>query len=110
MNDTVLFERLFLAAFAVMARISAVLADRGYDAEGNRALCRDCGAEPRIHKRRQPSGSGLGRQRWPVERSNAWLLENKRLALRYDRLGFIVQALLQTACILLVAGRLVQEF
>ena len=108
-NDTVLFERLFLAAFAVMARIRTVLADRGYDAEGNRALCRSFGAEPHIHKRRQPSGSGLGQQRWPVERSNAWLLENKRLALRYDRLGFIVQALLQTACILLVAGRLARE-
>jgi len=108
-NDTVLFERLFLAAFAVMARIRTVFADRGYDAEGNRTLCRSFGAEPHIHKRRQPSGSSLGKQRWPVERSNAWLLENKRLALRYDRLGFIVQALLQTACILLVAGRLARE-
>jgi hypothetical protein len=45
-----------------------------------------------------------------VERSNAWLLENKRLALRYDRLGFVVQSLLQTACILLVAGSLAREF
>ncbi len=108
-NDTVLFERLFLAAFAVMARIRTVFADRGYDAESSRALCRSFGAEPHIHKRRQPSGSNLGKQRWPVERSNAWLLENKRLALRYDRLGFIVQALLQTACILLVAGRLARE-
>jgi len=117
-NDTVLFERLFLAAFAVMARIGTVFSgkcptgcahDRGYDAEGSRALCRSFGAEPHIHKRRQPSGSSLGQQRWPVERSNAWLLENKRLALRYDRLGFIVQALLQTACILLVAGRLARE-
>ena len=105
-NDTVLFERLVLAAFAVMARVSTVLADRGYDAEGNRALCRGFGAEPGIHERRQPSGSGLGRQRWPVERSNAWLLENKRLALRHGRLGFIVQALLQTACMLLAAGKL----
>ena len=34
---------------------------------------------------------------------------SKRLALRYGRLGFIVQALLQTACILLVAGRLARE-
>jgi transposase len=109
-NDTVLFERLFLAAFAVMARIRTVFADRGYDAESNRALCRSFRAEPCLHKRRQPSGSRLGQQRWPVERSNAWVLENMRLALRYDRLGFIVQALLQTACILLVAGRLVQEF
>jgi len=108
-NDTVLFERLFLAAFAAMARIRTVFADRGYDAESNRALCRSFGAEPHIHKRWQPSRSGLGQQRLPVERSNAWVLENKRLALRYDRLGFIVQALLQTACILLGAGRLARE-
>ena len=108
-NDTVLFQRLFLAAFAVMARIGTVFADRGYDARSSRALARRFGAEPHIHKRRQPSGSGLGKQRWPVERSNAWLLENKRLALRYDRRGFIVQGLLQTACILLVAGRLARE-
>ena len=108
-NDTVLFERLFLAAFAVMARISTVFADRGYDTQSNRALCRSFDAEPHIHERRQSSGSGLGKQRWPVERSNAWVLENKSLALRYDRHGFIVQALLQTACILLVAGRLTRE-
>jgi len=109
-NDTVLFERLFLASLAVMARIGTVFADRGYDAEGNRILCHRFGAEPCIHKRRQPSGSGLGQKRWPVERSNAWVLENKRLALRYDRLGFIVQSLLQAACLFLVAGRLAREF
>ncbi len=109
-NDTLVFERLFLAAFAVMARIRTVFADKGYDAERHRDLCRAFGAEPRIHKRGQPSGSGLGKRRWPVERSNAWVLENKRLALRYDRLGFIVQSLLQSACIFLVAGRLAQEF
>ena len=39
-NDTVLFERLFLAAFAVMARIRTVFADGGYDAERHRVLCR----------------------------------------------------------------------
>ena len=69
-NDTVVFERLFLSAFAVMARIATVFADKGYDAEGNRVLCRRFGAEPRIHKRRRPHGSGLGKRRWPVERSN----------------------------------------
>src|SRR3954454_16923273 len=109
-NDTLLFERLFLTAFAVVARIATVFADKGYDAEDNRELCRAFGAEPRLHKRGRPRGSGLGRRRWPVERSNAWLLENKRLALRYDRLGFVVQSLLQAACLFLVAGRLVKEF
>ena len=109
-NDTLVFERLFLAAFAVMARIRTVFADKGYDAEPHRELCRHFGVNPQIHKRGQPHGSGLGQRRWPVERSNAWVLENKRLALRYDRLGFIVQSLLQSACIFLVAGRLARQF
>jgi transposase len=109
-NDTVAFERLFLAAFAVLARIEEVFADKGYDAEANRTLCRTFKAGPYIHKRGRARGSGLGRRRWPVERSNAWLLENKRLALRYDRSGYIVQSLLQNACILLVAGNFVRLF
>jgi transposase len=109
-NDTLVFKRLFLAAFAVMARIRTVFADKGYDAEPHRDLCRAFRVEPCIHKRGQPQGSGLGVHRWPVERSNAWLLENRRLALRYDRLGFIIQSLLQAACIFLVAPRLAREF
>jgi hypothetical protein len=55
------------------------------------------------------SAQGQLKRRWPVERSNAWVLENKRLALRYDRLGFIIQSLLQSACIFLVAGRVANE-
>src|SRR3954468_10324316 len=106
-NDTLLFERLFLSAFAVVARIRTVFADKGHDAEPHRELCRAFGAEPSLHKRGRPRGSGLGKRRWPVERSSAWLLANKRLALRYDRLGFVVQSLLQAACLFLVAGRLV---
>ena len=109
-NDTLVFERLFLAAFAVMARIRTVFADKGYDAEHHRKPCRAFAAEPGIRKRGQPRGSGLGQRRWPVERSNAWVLENKRLALRYDRLGFIIQSLLQSACIFLVAKRLARQF
>jgi transposase len=83
-----------------------VFADGGYDAERHRVLCRGFGAEPRIRRRGQPHRSGLGTRRWPVERSLAWLLENRRLALRYDRLGFVVQSLLQSACIFLAARRL----
>jgi transposase len=109
-NDTLVFERLFLPAFAVMARLRTVFADKGYDAGPHRDLCRAFGAEPCIHKRGQPRGSGPGAHRWPVERSNAWLLDNKRLALRHDRLGFIIQSLLQAACIFLVAPRLARQF
>src|SRR3954466_13082093 len=114
-NDTLVFERLFLTAFAVMTRIRTVFADKGYDAEHHRDLCREFGAEPCIHKRGQPHGSGLGKRRGRGERRNAWFLESwgagtqTRLALRYDRLGFIIQSLLQAACIFLVAGRVANE-
>ena len=109
-DDTLVFERLFLAAFAVMARIRTVFAEKGYDAEHHRDLCRRFGAGPDIHKRGRPRGSGLGERRWPAERSNAWVLEDKRLALRYDRLGFVVQSLLQAARIFLAAGRTARQF
>jgi transposase len=109
-NDTLVFERLFLAAFAVMSRIRTVFADKGYDAERHRRLSRRFRVEPFIHQRGQPHGSGLGQHRWPVERTLSWLLENKRLGLRYDRCGFIIQSLLQAGCIFLVAAKLPQEF
>ena len=109
-NETPLFERLFRTAFVVMVRVRTAFADKACDAQSNRDLCRKSRAEPRIGQRGQPHGSGLGKRRWPVERTNAWLLENKRLGLRYDRLGHIVESLLQAACILLVAPRLTREF
>jgi transposase len=107
--DTLLFERLFLAALAVMARIRNVYADKGYDAERHRQLCRACQVKPFIHKRGRPHGSGLGRYRWPVERTLSWVLENKRLGLRYDRCDFIIQSRLQAGCIFLVAAKLARE-
>ena len=105
-NDTSVFERLFLAAFAIVACIRTVFADKGCDAERHRDLCHTVGGRPRIHKRGRPRGSGLEKRRWPVERNLAWLLNNSRLALRYDRLGIVVHSLLKAACIFLVVGRL----
>jgi transposase len=107
--DTLLFERLFLAALGVLARIRTLYTDKGYDAERHRKLCRACKVKPFIHKRGRPHGSGLGRYRWPVERTLSWLLENKRLGLRYDRCDFIIQSLLQAGCIFLVAAKLARE-
>jgi transposase len=52
-----------------MARIRNAYADKGYDAERHRRLCRACQVKPFIHKRGRPHGSGLGRYRWPVERT-----------------------------------------
>jgi transposase len=67
-------------------------ADRGYDSEATRALLRWLGIEPHIPKRRAPHGSGLGKVRWVVERTIAWLKGLRRLRVRYDRLGMMVDA------------------
>ncbi len=74
-----------------MARVRTFLAGKGYDAEPHRTPWRTFHAEPFLHKRGSPYGSGLRMHRWPVERSFSLLLENRRLAVRYDRCGFIFQ-------------------
>jgi hypothetical protein len=51
-------------------------------------------------------GSGLGAVRSIVENVNAWLLNNKRLDRRHDRSAGVLQSLLTTACILVLANRL----
>lgn len=107
--DTRLFRRLLMAAAGVMKRVQDVFADKGYDDMRHRAACHAMGARPFIHKRRRPHGSGLGRFRWPVERRLGWILENKRLGLRYDRCGYIIRSLLQTGCIFLVVQALTRE-
>ena len=63
----------------------AVDADAGYDSETTREVLRCLGIEPFIRKRGEQHGSGLGRVRWVVERSLAWLKGLRRLRLRYDR-------------------------
>lgn len=86
--------------------IATVFTDKRRDAEGDRDLCRRSGAEPHIHERRQP-GSGVGKHRWSVGHSDARGLGSRRLALRYDRPGLIVQSLLQAAsCSWLQTGSL----
>jgi hypothetical protein len=54
----------------------------------------------------EPHGSGLGAVRCVVEHGCAWLLANKRLDRRQDRLGRVILALLNAACIFIVANRI----
>ena len=61
-------------------------------ASRSRALLRWLGIEPHIAKRRTPHGSGLGKVRWVVERTISWLKGLRRLRVRYDRLGVIMDA------------------
>lgn len=67
-------------------------ADRGYDRERNRLLLRWLLIEPHLAQRRTPHGSGLGRVRWVVERTNAWIKGLRRMRVRWDRLAIIQSA------------------
>lgn len=67
-------------------------ADRGYDGEPLRTLLRRLGIEPHIARRRTEHGSGLGKVRRVVERTISWLEGLRRLRVRYDRLGVIMDA------------------
>jgi transposase len=52
------------------------------------------------------SSTRLGRHRWKVERSLAWLLANRRLTVRYERRADILTAFLHLACALICARKL----
>ena len=105
-HDTRLFPHLLRLAQVVCAAIGQLYADAGYDSAENRDLCLRDGIEPHIRKVGEAHGSGLGSVRCVVEHDCAWLLANKRLDRRQDRLGRVILALLTAACIFIVANRI----
>jgi transposase len=105
-HDTRLFPHLLRLAQAVCAAIGRLYADAAYDSADNRGLCLRDGIQPHIREVGEPHGSGLGSIRCVVEHDCAWLLANKRLDRRQDRLGRIILALLTAACIFIVANRI----
>jgi hypothetical protein len=62
----------------------------------------------RIARRGIEDSTRLGRVRWVVERTMSWLLNFRRLALRYDRTEATITALLSLACALICHRRLAQ--
>jgi transposase len=77
------------------------LGDRGYDAESIRRGLRVRHIVPLLAKRNTDHGSGLGRWRWVVERTFAWLNQFRRLRVRYEKRADIHEAFLSLACALI---------
>jgi transposase len=75
-------------------RPKTLLADRAYDSRRHRQALRERGITPRIAKRNITHGSGLGKDRWVVERTLSWLHQHRRLDRRYDRRADIHEAFL----------------
>ena len=82
-------------------RPDCVLGDRGYDAAAIRRGLRERHIVPWVAMRRTAHGSGLGRWRWVVERTFAWLNQFRRLRIRYDRRADIHEAFLSLGCVLI---------
>jgi transposase len=80
-------------------RPDQVQGDRGYDSEPHRQALRRKQIEPVLAKRRTGHGSGLGIFRWVIERTLAWLHQNRRLRVRYERRADIHEAFLILGCI-----------
>lgn len=89
-----------------LRRPRQLLADRGYDHERYRRRLRARGIRPLIGRRGTEHGSGLGRQRWVVERSFAWLHSFRRLLVRYERRADMHEAFLALACCIICFRRL----
>jgi transposase len=72
-------------------------ADKGYDYDRCRRDLRARGITPRIARRGIESSKQLGRHRWVVERTFAWVNQFRRLIVRYERQADLYRAFLVLA-------------
>ena len=87
-------------------RPDQVIADRGYDHDKYRRNLWRGGVKPVIARRTTEHGSGLGRVRWVVERTFAWLHNFRRLRIRWERDARMHRALLSLGYALICWRRL----
>ena len=78
-----------------------VHADKGYDSQANRDHLKQAGITARIARRGIESSEKLGKYRWVIERTFAWLNHFRRLRIRYERRDDIHEAFLLLGCALI---------
>jgi transposase len=100
-----------------ITRPQVVLADKGYDGVRFRRGLRKRGIKANIperqfaHRRkigRPPNYDPvLGKSRYTVERTNAWMKSFRRIHFRYDRTVVMFKAFVQLACIIICLRKLI---
>src|SRR5207247_4523728 len=75
--------------------------DRAYHSREGRRELRRRRIQAKIAAPKTPHGSGLGKQRWVVERTIAWLHQYRQLRIRYERSDDIHEAFLTIGCSLI---------
>jgi transposase len=76
-------------------------ADKAYDDKKCARVLRKRGIKRRIARKGVQSSEKLGRHRWIVERTLAWIAKYRRLATRYERRDDIHEAFLSLGCSLI---------
>ncbi len=84
-----------------LSKPELVQADRGYDSQPHRRALAKRGIKSQIARRYTEHGSGLGKTRWVIERTIAWLHQFRRLRVRYERRPEIHEAFLKLGCALI---------
>ena len=114
-HDSVVFEELIDALPAVAGLRGRprrwpdkLHADKGYDVERCRSHLRARGIKVRIARRGVESRERLGRHRWVVERTHAWLAAFGKLRIRFERQAQTHVALLSLACCVICLRTLVR--
>ena len=79
-------------------------ADKAYDMPRCRRALRRRHIKVRIARKGVESSERLGRYRWVVERTLAWLAKYRRLTIRYERRADIHEAFLPLGCALIGAA------
>ena len=104
-HDSMVFEELLDAVPPVAGlsgrprrRPDKLHADKGYDYAKCRRALRQRGIACRIARRGIESSERLGRHRWVVERTHAWLAGFGKLRIRFERQLGTHLALLRLAC------------
>jgi transposase len=82
-------------------RPERVQGDRGYDSQPHRDELHRRGIASNLARRNTEHGSGLGKHRWVVERTIAWLHQFRRLRIRYERRDDIHRAFMAIGCALI---------
>jgi len=116
-HDSVAFEALLDAVPPIRQpngrrrkRPDKVHADKAYDIPRCRQALRRRHIKVRIARKGIDSSQRLGRHRWVVERTLAWLNRCRRLTVRYERRADIHQAFLTLGCCLICFNALQKGF
>ena len=112
-HDSIVFAALIDAVPAIKQpsgqrrkRPAKVHADKAYDIPRCRRVLHRRRIKVRIARKGIESTQRLGRHRWVIERTLAWLHRYRRLTIRYERRAELHQAFLTLGCALICFNHL----